>query len=510
MYLFKNAFRNIRKVKGRSILFGVIVLIIALAATLALSIRQAAETTKAEGLEELSITANITLDMDEIMGSNSSSGERPSKSDMQADMQDSALSLTELKKYAKLSSVKSFYYTGSLSMNASIDAVSTDSGEGGGFGGPGGGMQQADSGDFTITGYSSDEAMTQFSDGTATITEGSLFTEGTSDYTAVISSTLASYNDLSVGDTITLTNPDDSTKSVTVTIVGIYKTTTSTESGSDGMMTGTNANNIYMSYNAVKLIASDTGMTLNTQGTYTFADYSAYQKFEKQAHNAGLSSKYTVESRDVQNYERQLEPLENLSKYATIFLIILLVIGAAILIALTMFNIRGRKYEIGVLAAIGMSKKKIAAQFISEIAIVSIVAILLGGIIGGVSSVPVTNKLLSSSVATTTSQNFDRGGGPGGGGPQSESSSDQSTATNNSTDTSTSSDATSNSTDTEASAKSDRGGPMQDIITVTSAVNGTVILELIGVGLVLILISGGAAVATIVRYDPLTILTTRD
>ena len=92
--------------------------------------------------------------MDKVTNSSSSSSSQPSKSDMKKAMQSSSLSLTELKKYAKLSSVKSFYYTGSVSVDAkSIDAVTSSTGDG-----PSG-MQDSSSGDFTITGYSSDEAM---------------------------------------------------------------------------------------------------------------------------------------------------------------------------------------------------------------------------------------------------------------------------------------------------------------------------------------------------------------
>ena len=124
MYIFRNAMANIKRSKGRSVLFGIIVFIIALSACLALSVRQAAETTRAEGLKNLSITGSITLDMDKAIGEGSS--KRPSKSEMKKNFQAGQLSLTELKKYSKLSSVKSFYYTGTASANAArIDAVSS-------------------------------------------------------------------------------------------------------------------------------------------------------------------------------------------------------------------------------------------------------------------------------------------------------------------------------------------------------------------------------------------------
>ncbi len=531
MYIFRNAMANIRRSKGRSILFGVIVFIIAISACLALSIRAAAETTRAEGLKDLSITGNITLDMDEIM--QGEGGQPPSKSDMRKGFQNSELSLTELEKYSELSSVKSFYYTGSTSANASkIEAVSSSEGMGGGrMGGPG--MDQESSGDFTITGYSSDEAMTQFANGNAEITDGKLFTEGTEDLTCVISSSLATYNSLKVGDTIKFVNPSDTSKTFKVKVVGIYKQTNSSSSDQQGrgggMMMG-NSNNIYMSYAALEKIAKSASLDVATRGSYTFASYEDYQKFESQAHEAGLDSKYTVESMDVNNYEHQLQPLENLSTYAKYFLIIMLVIGGAVLLILTMFSIRERKYEIGVLAAIGMDKKKISRQFIYEIAAISMIAIMLGGVIGSLSSVPVTNKLLASSVSSTQSESFDRGG-PGGqqdgmpGDPQdrqdqddqsnSDSTEVQATsATTNSSDADSSTDSASDSGTTTADrGDGDRmGGPgMQDYVdSVTSAANMKVTLEMILVGLALIAVSGTAAMSGVMKYDPLQILTTRD
>lgn len=498
MYIIRNALSNIRRSKGRSILFGIIVFIIAISACLALSIREAAETTRAEGLEKLSITGSITLDMDKAIGEGKKQGQRPSKSEMKKNFQASQLSLTELEKYSKLSSVKDFYYTGTTSADASkIDAVSTnDGGMGGGMmGGPGG--QQQESGDFTITGYSSDSAMTEFEEGNAKITKGKLFTEGTTANTCVISNTLAKYNDISVGDTIKMKNPSNSSKTFNLKVVGIYKQTSGNSNSSQmqgpGMM-GSNANNIYVSYNALSKIAKSAGLDVNTRGTYAFADYSAYKKFESQAHKAGLSDKYTVESQDIRNYERQLQPLDNLSTYAKYFLIIMLIIGGAVLLILTMFSIRERKYEIGVLAAIGMNKKKIGRQFIYEIAAISIVAIMMGGLIGSLTSVPVTNALLSATADSTTEESFDRGG-PGGGSDGSEQPGQPP------------------SDNQQDQSDSDRMGPpqMRDYVdSVTSAANLKVILEMILIGLALVAVSGTAAMTGVMKYDPLSILTTRD
>ncbi|MBQ2422771.1 MAG: FtsX-like permease family protein, partial [Clostridia bacterium] len=92
-------------------------------------------------------------------------------------------------------------------------------------------------------------------------------------------------------------------------------------------------------------------------------------------------------------------PLETLSKLAGYFLIVVLLIGAIILVVLNIFNIRERKYEIGVMTAMGMKKFKVALQFLTEIFVVTIIAVIIGVGVGGVSSVPVTNALLENQIA---------------------------------------------------------------------------------------------------------------
>ncbi|MCR5632910.1 MAG: hypothetical protein K6F60_05385, partial [Eubacterium sp.] len=84
----------------------------------------------------------------------------------------------------------------------------------GGMQGPG--MQQQDPetmmasmGDFKLTGFSSDDAMEDFNTGVATIKEGSMFDEDTDEMVCVVSSELATYNSISVGDKITLQNLQD-------------------------------------------------------------------------------------------------------------------------------------------------------------------------------------------------------------------------------------------------------------------------------------------------------------
>lgn len=349
-------------------------------------------------------------------------------------------------------------------------------------------QMMASRGNFKVTGYSSDEAMEDFQNGVCTITEGSMFEEGTTDYKCVVSDELSTYNDLSVGDKITITNPADEEETYELEIVGIYKNSNSSNSMSTGNANDP-ANNILTSAEVVNDIISiskgkqteDTNeISNNVTGTYIFEDMNAYDRFEEEL-NTKEEGKYVLTSSDVASYEASLVPLENLKSFATAFLIVILVIGAIILVVLNMFNIRERKYEVGVLTAIGMHKSKVAIQFMLEIFIVTIVAILIGTGIGAAASTPITNKLLESQVQQEkTSQEelnsfYGRSQGAG--------------------------------TFTKGG---DVQGPVEYVDSVGFSVDMIVILQMIGIGLLLSVVASLIAIIFIMRYQPLKILTERD
>ncbi|MBQ8752775.1 MAG: hypothetical protein IJZ13_06700 [Clostridia bacterium] len=68
MYIVKNALRCIGRSKGRNVLIGIIVLVIAVSACLGLSIRQAATDAREDTLATLSVTATISFDRLSAMG----------------------------------------------------------------------------------------------------------------------------------------------------------------------------------------------------------------------------------------------------------------------------------------------------------------------------------------------------------------------------------------------------------------------------------------------------------
>lgn len=547
MYIVKNALRCISRSIGRNVLIGIIVLVIAVSSCIGLSIRQASENAREETLSGLSVTANISYDrqaaMEEMGGAErgqnaQQSGEneppqmpqggfdRDSFQNKMSDME--TLTLEEYETYATASTVKDFYYTSTSYFNGNdeFEAVSNSTSEdttesqGSNMMGMPGGMQDMggkgresiNMGDFTVVGYSSDSAMTDFADGTASIVEGSVFAEGADSADCIISQELATYNELSVGDKVTVTNPNNEEETYTLTIVGVYEKASSQGDMSSqfGFTMSDPANEIYMSYKALANLvdkskstnADDETVALRNSfdATYSFADVDDYEVFTSEVYDLGLDENYTVTSSDVTAFEQSLVPLETLSTTAGYFLIVILLIGAVILVVLNIFNVRERKYEIGVLTAMGMKKGKVALQFVTEIFVVTICAVIIGIVVGGVSAVPVTNALLENQTSaqsmqsTQLEQNFGR--------------------ENNMNGMQTPPDMPDNGSFSEQ--KGFMGNiPGTQAMTeyvkeINSAMNLTVVLQMLLIAVALTLISGMVSMLFVMRYEPLKILSNRD
>lgn len=542
MYIFKNALRCISRSKARNILIGIIVLVIAVSACIGLSIRQAAEKARKETLETLSITATISFDRRSAMDNMQKPAQNPEnntndppefdRSQFSEMMNGSSdLTIDEYKIYSKAETVKDFYYTISLSVNGnenlvpiSLEAESETESENetfdrknnvSGFGSKGGKNKiMGANADFTVIGYSSETAMTDFKKGSSYITDGSVFAENSENYECIISEELATYNSLSVGDTINISNPNNEEEIYSLTITGLYTDTTANQNSFSEMgITSTDpANKIYMSYTALEKIINisaensttqtdentgrqfETKLTGSLDVTYTFANAKDYEKFTEDVYEMGLDESYTVSSSDLTAFENSLIPLTTLSKTAGYFLAVILIIGGIILIVLNIFGVRERKYEIGVLTAMGMKKGLVALQFITEIFAVTLVAVVIGASIGAVSSVPVTNVLLESQIASTENniqnveQNFGRGEMPP----------DKNSAINE---------------NNKFGGMFNMFKPqnMENYITeVSSATDFTVILQMLGIAIMLTLFGGAASMLFIMRYEPLKILANRD
>lgn len=552
MFIVRNALHNVVCNKGRNALMIIIVAIITAAATVALAIVQAAERARTSALDDTTISAQISIDRGAMIGKTRDA--QSGGADMQAmreSMASKQLTLDDYQKYDKSEyGVASSYYTETASAAAvdggvePVDSNGTMTGQesqstteqnqsgeqpqspgddrAGGMpdaGGGKGGMMMT-TGDFSLVGFSSDEAIANAPNGSFTMDSGQVFGYGTDDDgDVIISKTLADANDLSVGDTFKVADITDDTKTYTFTIVGIYSNTTENTMPMGGPMASTAsdpANAIYTSVSTLDALGLTSGKTIeitdargNTRETqaaqlsytYVFDGKAQYDRFVADVKANGLDDEYTVSSADVEQYEASLVPLNNLAKFAKTLLIVVLCVGAVVLVVLTTFNIRERKYEIGVLTAIGVKKAKVAAQFAIELLAVTAIGLALGVGAGAAVSVPVSNSLLTSQVEAQATQQqqqraqFGRDMQPPSGVGQDG--------------------ATTGEGSLPEAPKDDNGAPQQwgHATQMVSKVNATVNWATIGwmllIGIGLTLLASLVAAVFVMRYEPLQILADR-
>lgn len=125
-----------------------------------------------------------------------------------------------------------------------------------------------------------------------------------------------------------------------------------------------------------------------------------------------------------------------------------------------------------------MKKQTVIIQFVTELLIVSIISLILGWVLGSIVSVPTANNLLKSEIESSNQQqeqiennfgNFKKGDKPSMSGVS----------------------------------------KIEYIDEIDAVVSPKILLELIGIGLSLTLISSLAAMIHIAKFSPLTILKER-
>ena len=480
MFILKNAFISIIRNKGRNVLIGVIILVIGCACTITLAINNTASDLINSYDSAYSKELTITFDRQSMMKDMdfSKEGGREEAKERFDNIQ--SYTLEDIKKYAESDHIESYYYTYSISLNGNDIEKAEYESENNSFRGPGNpkGDRMGNSLDFTLMGYSNMDSMSEFISGTYTMSEilDNAWDIAFDGNYVFINEELASYNELKLNDKITLEDEDGNTYEFEV--IGIFKDN-NTENDSMMSMFSGSVNNIITNADYLSNIDSENdSINGNINPTFIIDNYDNAEAIQKEFYEKGLDETYIVETNKKQA-ESGVTSVRNVKSFATTFLIITLLIGGTVLFILNMINIRERKYEIGVLRTIGLSKFKLTMQFVSELLIVAFFALILGAGTGALMSKSVSNSLLSSEIEsskTSMEEMENNFGGP-----------------------------------------SDRGNmnKMKGIPTVEAydsidaVVNIKVIIELLGIGLSLVLISSLSAMISIQRFSPLTILKER-
>lgn len=221
--------------------------------------------------------------------------------------------------------------------------------------------------------------------------------DGASDTNNVlISNTMASKNNLSVGSTFSAYN-------ATLTVAGIFNT--STQGAED---------TVVLSLPALQRLSGQSGTVTSATITVDSLDnLSSVTSAVKS--NLGSNADVTSAQDEANN---AVAPLNSVKTVSTFSLIGAMVAGAVIILLTMIMVVRERKKEIGVVKAIGGSNLRIVSEFMVESLTLAVLGAVVGLIIGVVGGQPVTKILVNNSTSSsTTVQTAQRPGGFGGPAP---------------------------------------------------------------------------------------------
>lgn len=416
MYILQNAFHNVLRNKGRNILLGAIILVIIVSTVVALMINNTTgsiiDDYKSRFSSAVIITPNINRMREKAMAGGSTGPVRI------------AAPIIPSEQYVEFGNSKYIYdavYTAFTSVNTDyITAIDSELGgqamQGTIFSGNEASMPTSFY--FSLQGNKFED----FGEGLRDLAEGRM-PENLNE--AIISSDLAELNGISIGDKLSLTSEitlkgessfADNHNVATyyeLEVVGIYYDATDEYMQGGRRNARTNRRNeILTTYETVMapFLPDYSGITISA--TYYVENPEMIPAFAEELYAKGLDPIFDVGT-DEASYNKIIGPVEGLRSISITFMVIVLVFGGIIIALLASIAIRERKYEIGVLRAMGMKKYKVAIGLWSEMLIITCLCLVLGLTAGTLIAQPVTNVLLEHQIEASLTANSQ--GAPVGG-----------------------------------------------------------------------------------------------
>ena len=225
------------------------------------------------------------------------------------------------------------------------------------------------------------------------ITSGKTIDAASDGLVALVGSTLATKNNLEVGDTFTAYGS-------TVTVSGIYTTDNAFQDSG-----------IIMPLTTLQTLTDQADVVNTVIATVNSSDNVA-SAVESLKTSLGDDADITSQ---VEQAATSVESLESISSLALAGVIGAAIAGAAIVLLAMVMVVRERRREIGVMKAIGGTDGKVVGQFTIEGLTLTVIGTIIGMILGILISGPMTTSLVSSqnNAASTTSQQTGPGGNTG-------------------------------------------------------------------------------------------------
>lgn len=437
MNFIKRAFLSTKARMGKTLLMTFIFSLVSVLVLSGIAIQSASKQSGELARKKLGATVTLQVDREKQMKKQqeeqaSSTSENSTNTQPRIRFQSTPIPLKSAKVLLELGNLKGYNFLSTTSAMAddfdpvesttSDDSTSTTSTTENtqqpndkGFGGMG--RIQAD---LSVQGVTFTKAATTFTEGNATLTKGRHLTdEDTDKRVAVIEKTLAKNNDLQVGDNITISSPNDENTKVTLKIVGLYENNSTSSQGMNNAFLNP-YNQIYVPYTVANTLKGSDSKDTVESAVYYMQDPADIDTFVAKA-KASKSIDFDTFKVDANDdlYNQMVGPINNVASFSTTVVYIVTIAGAAILGLIVMMSIRERKYEIGVLLAIGEKKSKMVGQLLIEILLVAVVSVAISIGSGNFVAEKVSNQLLQQELAQNedTSTQTNPFGSSGHGGP---------------------------------------------------------------------------------------------
>lgn len=285
------------------------------------------------------------------------------------------------------------------------------------------------------------EKMQEFDDGTYELLKGRRLTEEDvkqSNPVCIIEQGLAESNNLSVGDTIKMNlysenekeqyNLSDEENTIELQVVGIYKNNNELSAEMLGWAPDYYhpSNRIIMTNTAYQekdfpIVSKMFEQATEEQRTYMLnpeeTNYNPAQatvilndpldveQFKKDYQQA--ETDYTMLDANDSMYKKLSKPLDTIGIFANFIVWIVMLNAVVILTLVSALTLKNREYEIGVLLSLGVSKVKVVGQLFLEMVIIAVLGFTLATLSGAMVSNQVGQAVLDMQVSQTESGELD-------------------------------------------------------------------------------------------------------
>lgn len=420
----KRALLSVKERKAKSFLQLIVFTVICVLIIAGLSIQSAADKSAQLARESLGGTVTLQYNSEKMMKEiRDQMGERPERGSVQQgpgqgfspfSISNEPVKLSDAEQLIKSSYVKAYnFVTSTTGYTDSVEPVEIESNSSsfGGFGPEG---MELSMGDITVSGQLNSDLATAFMDNTATLVEGRHITEEDKGKAVVlIEQTLADQNELAIGDSIEF-GAEDNVNVKNYEIVGIYQSEVSTNDLNIPISAMLPYNTVYVPFDQVNPIKGDDAADTLDSAIFYMKDATNIDAFIEEANSTSIDFETYMLDANNQLYEQMVGPIENVSSFSKNIVYLVTIAGALILGLLIMLSIRERKYEMGVLIAIGERKWKLIGQFLVEVLVIAVLALGISYATGGVIADQLGNKLLENQLTSSQEpqpESFGRFGG---------------------------------------------------------------------------------------------------